>query len=125
MSELIVVILLSLCAGAAMPFGALFAKYDLLKPSWLGSEWRHFIIAFGGGALLSAIALVLVPEGTAELHIAPAAIYFALGGLFFCCSLLTDSIASCSALESLFKGSGRTASGRLSASTCPFWYQRL
>lgn len=84
MSELFVVILLCLCAGAAMPFGALFAKYDLLKPSWLGSEWRHFIIAFGGGALLSAIALVLVPDGTKELHIAPAALYFALGGLFFC-----------------------------------------
>ncbi|MCO4320532.1 ZIP family metal transporter [Aliidiomarina quisquiliarum] len=84
MSELTVVIVLSLCAGAAMPIGAVLAKYDRLKPSWLGTEWRHFIIAFGGGALLSAIALVLVPEGSKELHVAPAAIYFGLGGLFFC-----------------------------------------
>lgn len=84
MSDLIVVVILSLCAGMAMPVGAFCAKIDLLKPSFLGSEWRHFIIAFGGGALISAIALVLVPEGASKLTVGPAVVYFGLGGVFFC-----------------------------------------
>ncbi|RUO44283.1 divalent cation transporter [Aliidiomarina taiwanensis] len=84
MSELSVVILLSLGAGAAMPIGALLAKLDLQQPAWLGDEWRHFVVAFGGGALLSAIALVLVPEGAHALHVFPAILAFAAGGLFFC-----------------------------------------
>lgn len=84
MSALTVVIILCLAAGAAMPVGALLAKFDVLKPNWLGSEWRHFIVAFGGGALLSAIALVLIPEGSKNLTVVPATIYFALGGVLFC-----------------------------------------
>ena len=42
------------------------------------------MIAFGGGALLSAVALVLVPEGVEHLPVVPALIAFALGGALFC-----------------------------------------
>jgi hypothetical protein len=49
---------LSLLAGAAMPTGALLAKFDLVHPAILGTAWRHFIVAFGGGALISAVALL-------------------------------------------------------------------
>ena len=66
-----------------MPVGALAGKWDQANPSWLSSEWRHFIVAFGGGALISAIALVLVPAGTAKLNTVPAALSFAAGGLCF------------------------------------------
>lgn len=83
MPEIVYIILLSLLAGAAMPIGALFARLDLVWPSILGRSWRHFIVAFGGGALISAVALVLVPEGTSKLSQIPAALCFAGGGIFF------------------------------------------
>ena len=84
MSELSIVFGLSLLAGAAMPLGALFAKFDFRSPAILGTEWRHFIVAFGGGALISAIALVLVPEGTKEVTLLPAIVCFSAGGVCFC-----------------------------------------
>lgn len=40
-------------------------------------------MAFGGGALLSAVALVLVPEGIAHLELLSASVFFIAGGLFF------------------------------------------
>ncbi|MBE0402213.1 ZIP family metal transporter [Halomonas citrativorans] len=83
MAEIITILLLSLMAGAAMPIGALLAKFDLVHPSLLGDSWRHFIIAFGGGALMSAVALVLVPEGASKLPLVPAALCFAAGGVCF------------------------------------------
>ncbi|MGP8288731.1 ZIP family metal transporter [Vreelandella zhanjiangensis] len=83
MAEITYILLLSLMAGAAMPAGALLAKFDLVHPSFLGSAWRHFIVAFGGGALVSAVALVLVPEGASKLPLIPAALCFAAGGACF------------------------------------------
>lgn len=83
MAEIIYILLLSLMAGAAMPAGALLAKFDLVHPSILGPSWRHFIVAFGGGALISAVALVLVPDGASKLPIIPAALLFAAGGACF------------------------------------------
>lgn len=83
MTDLVMMALLSLAAGAAMPLGALLARLDLIQPSWLGSSWRHFIVAFGGGALISAVALVLVPEGVSKLSPLAATLSFAAGGVFF------------------------------------------
>lgn len=84
MAELALIVFLSLLAGAAMPVGALLARLDIAKPAFLGSEWRHFIVAFGGGALISAVALVLVPDGAKELSVLTASVCFAAGGIFFC-----------------------------------------
>ncbi|AKE51424.1 ZIP family metal transporter [Kangiella geojedonensis] len=83
MSEWLLIVVLTLGAGLSMPLGALLARIEHLHPQWLEQELRHSIIAFGGGALLSAIALVLIPEGSAKLSITETAIYFALGGLAF------------------------------------------
>lgn len=83
MPEALLILLLALGAGAAMPAGAVFARFDELHPDWLSTEWRHFIVAFGGGALISAIALVLVPDGTARLSPPAAALSFAAGGVTF------------------------------------------
>ena len=74
---------LTLMAGAAMPLGAALACIDAIYPKWLTSELRHGILAFGGGALVSAVALVLVPEGCEALSVLPAAIAFAAGGIAF------------------------------------------
>ncbi|WP_026287031.1 ZIP family metal transporter [Gilvimarinus chinensis] len=83
MNELLYVVFLSLLAGAAMPMGALVARLDLLHPKLLTKEIRQFIVAFGGGALISAVALVLVPEGADKLSPLTASLCFATGGAFF------------------------------------------
>ena len=65
MSEFVQVLLLTTLAGACIPAGGFLAAYTRLRPQWLQQELRHFIIALGGGILLGAVALVLVPEGIA------------------------------------------------------------
>lgn len=83
MQEWLKVILLTSLAGLAMPLGASLASIFHLKPKWIENEARHTILAFGGGALLSAVALVLVPEGSEHLGILSLASSFLLGGVVF------------------------------------------
>lgn len=83
MDLLFIVILSTLLAGLAMPLGAIIARYEKIENKWIEEEFRHGVMAFGGGALLSAVALVLVPEGIANLSPFPASICFILGGLTF------------------------------------------
>jgi ZIP family zinc transporter len=66
-----------------MPLGAFVASIEHIHSDWLQQEFRHSVIAFGAGALLSAVALVLVPEGIAHVSTLPAAICFIGGGLLF------------------------------------------
>lgn len=77
------VVLLTLVAGMAMPLGGWIAQVERLGPNWLENELRHGIIAFGGGALLSAVALVLVPNSLEALAPGPAMLWFLAGGLAF------------------------------------------
>lgn len=63
MEEITKIIFYTLGASACIPAGGLLASVERIKPDWLENELRHFIIAFGGGVLLAAVALVLVPEG--------------------------------------------------------------
>lgn len=74
---------LSLGAGFTITIGALLASVERIRPRWLEQEFRHFVIAFGGGALLSAIALVLVPDGIEHQSAASAIISFLAGGVAF------------------------------------------
>lgn len=83
MGEIGLILALTLMAGVAMPLGALLACVDSIYPDWLSSESRHGIMAFGGGALMSAVALVLVPEGSELLSIPLAALSFGAGGVAF------------------------------------------
>ncbi len=83
MSDLTQLLLLTLIAGLAMPAGALLARFEHLQSHWLELELRHSVMAFGGGALLSAVALVLVPEGIAELSPWLACCCFIGGALLF------------------------------------------
>lgn len=76
-------LLLGLAAGAAIPVGGWLAKCENIHPKWLETELRHFIVAFGGGALISAVALVLVPEGIIDMPIWAIALSMAGGGLAF------------------------------------------
>lgn len=83
MQEISRILLLTLMAGLAMPLGAALSAIDNIRPDWVENEFRHIVIAFGGGALLAAVSLVLVPEGAANLSLAAVAFWFAAGGLSF------------------------------------------
>ncbi len=79
----IAVALLTLFAGIAMPVGAAIAGVEHIRPRWLETEVRHSVIAFGGGALLAAVALVLVPEGMENLGPLTIVLCFTGGGVTF------------------------------------------
>ena len=79
MNELTLLLTLTLGAGLAMPLGALIAAWEHISPQWVEIEFRHAVIAFGGGALISAVALVLVPDGSEGMSI-PWVVFFFLAG---------------------------------------------
>ncbi|MFG0263693.1 MAG: ZIP family metal transporter [Rhodopirellula sp. JB055] len=83
MNELTQVLLLTTMAGLAIPIGGLFAMIEKISPAWLETEFRHSVIAFGGGVLVSAVALVLVPDGIEDLSLVWIVVAFVLGGLAF------------------------------------------
>ncbi|MGB0220748.1 MAG: ZIP family metal transporter [Sinimarinibacterium flocculans] len=83
MSDRLQIGLITLLAGLAMPAGAALASAERIRPRWLENEFRHGVIAFGGGALLAAVALVLVPEGVRGLSTVTVSVCFAAGALAF------------------------------------------
>ncbi len=83
MSDWLAIFVLTLIAGLAMVVGALLAAVEHISNRWLETELRHTVIAFGGGILVSAVALVLVHEGMRNLTPLYVALCFGLGGLFF------------------------------------------
>ncbi|MDF1528176.1 MAG: divalent cation transporter [Sedimenticola sp.] len=84
MDELTKIILYTLGAGACIPLGGILANREKIHPNWLENEFRHAVIAFGGGILIAAVALVLVPEGIKYVnHSALSAITLLCGGISF------------------------------------------
>jgi ZIP family zinc transporter len=84
LDEVTRIIVYTVCAGACIPLGGLLAKHEKLRPSWLENEFRHSVIAFGGGILAAAVALVLIPEGNAYLgQSSSGTFYFLCGGILF------------------------------------------
>ena len=81
MDHLLQSLLLATLAGAPIPLGAWVARWEHIRPQWLETEFRHTVIAFGGGVLLAAVALVLVPEGLKTLNWWGMALAFSAGGL--------------------------------------------
>ncbi len=66
-----------------MPLGGLLARWEHISDAHLRDGVLHAITAFGGGALLSAVALVLVPHGAEALSPLVALSLLAAGGLVF------------------------------------------
>ncbi len=83
LSGILEVIVLTTLAGSTIPIGGFLAKIERIHPRWLEEEFRHSIIAFGGGVLLAAVALVLVPVGITEMHPLTAAGAILMGGICF------------------------------------------
>ena len=80
MDRFVELLLWTTLAGACIPVGAGLAHIEHIRPRWLEEELRHFVIAFGGGVLVGAVALVLVPEGIERLPQPLAAIVLLLAG---------------------------------------------
>jgi len=83
MRELGIVLAYTTLAGAAIPIGGLLARIERLRPNWLEQEFRHGVIAFGGGILVAAVALVLVPEGSKKVSVPVVMVMIAAGSLVF------------------------------------------
>lgn len=84
MNGITTIILYTVCAGACIPLGGLLAYVERIRPAWLENEFRHSVIAFGGGILLAAAALILIPEGTKYVgHDRLSAFLLLCGGVFF------------------------------------------
>jgi zinc transporter, ZIP family len=84
MSDAAYIILLTFAAGLCMPLGGLLANFEHIRPKWLETEFRHFVIAFGGGLLLGAVFQVLLPQGMSMFGASSAAVViFVLGGVAF------------------------------------------
>lgn len=83
MSPILQLILLTTAAGATVPLGGLMACVQRVQPRWLEREFRHSVIAFGGGLLLAAVSLVLVPEGIHAVPLWVGILAMIAGGLAF------------------------------------------
>ncbi|MEQ8848630.1 divalent cation transporter [Botrimarina sp.] len=83
MGEAATVALLTLAAGAMMVTGAALAHVRLFGDKPWRADFRHGVVAFGGGALLAAVALVLAPEGSRELPIWGVVLSMSGGGVAF------------------------------------------
>jgi ZIP family zinc transporter len=76
-------ILLSGLAGLAATLGAIIGWLNKERIEFISAPLRHGIIAFGGGALIGAIGLVLVPHGVESQPLWLATATFLIGGLVF------------------------------------------
>ncbi len=74
---------LALLAGLAIPAGAWVSSIPSIRTACRSHDIDSFVSYFGGGALLAAIALVLVPYGIEHVTMLPASAAFLLGGLLF------------------------------------------
>ncbi|SEL20828.1 zinc transporter, ZIP family [Atopomonas hussainii] len=69
--------------GLTIPLGAWLAGRPQLFPRWLDGELRHTLLAFGAGALLAAVTLVLIPEGARFIPLWQQLLALSLGGVTF------------------------------------------
>ena len=84
MSDFVTMIGYTTATAACLLVGGFVARFERIRPLWLENELRHSVIAFGGGILISAVALVLVPEGIRYFPSALGATAVLLsGGLVF------------------------------------------
>ncbi len=98
MSNTLTIIIYSSASGLPIIIGGLISSLLQNKNLKRKEELNHLITAFGGGALLSAIAFVLVPRAVESMEM-PSMIIIFMGGTFFfmlldiLCSKIGGSIA--------------------------------
>jgi ZIP family zinc transporter len=92
MGDLADIILYSFLSGVTVFLGGLLRKLEHFPQGKIKDEFLHGVVAFGGGILVSAVALVLVPKGVKELTLIPIVIIFSAGAI---CFFLLDRLISC------------------------------
>lgn len=108
----------------AIPLGGAISYVEKINNSALVEKIKPFIVALGGGILLSAISLVLIPKGIESLNLFEVSLSFLLGGFTFfyldkrmqrlgsfeqLMATLLDFIPESIALGALFQHSRKTA----------------
>lgn len=91
MGKTITIILYSCAAGLPIIIGGLISLFLQNRSFKHKNELNHFITAFGGGALLSAIAFVLIPEAVEDLSMIKIILIFLSGTVAF---MLLDILGS-------------------------------
>ncbi|WP_339897626.1 divalent cation transporter [uncultured Gilvimarinus sp.] len=84
MQQELVIVLITWAAGVTALVGGLAARFETFRESVAKQEFIHAIVAFGGGALLAAVAFALAPHGMETLSPLVLAISFCAGALLFC-----------------------------------------
>jgi len=86
-SDLSFIFLTSILSGSTIFLGGIVSHFfgDYVQTGETKAAVIHISIAFGGGLLLSAVGLVLVPEGMEVLSLGPVVLSFLVGtiGFFF------------------------------------------
>lgn len=80
MHDIVAILVFTIAVGACIPLGGTLASFEHVHARWLEQELRHFLIALGGGILLGAVAVVLVPQGVASMQQSMWAIPLVLAG---------------------------------------------
>ncbi|MDC7224846.1 MAG: hypothetical protein PQJ60_13955 [Spirochaetales bacterium] len=98
MKDTLTIIIYSSAAGLPIFLGALISLLFNHRKSLLKDTVNHGIVAFGGGALLSAIAFVLIPTAVGDFSISVMSLIFIGGtfsfmGLDLLCSRIGGSLA--------------------------------
>ena len=85
MSNLQLILIFSLLSGSTVFLGGLLSHYfgSHVKSGLIKVEIIHVSIAFGGGILMAAVALVLIPEGMHVLSLLPMSLSFLSGAILF------------------------------------------
>ncbi|PLX18476.1 MAG: divalent cation transporter [Candidatus Muiribacterium halophilum] len=83
MNNTLQVILYSIGAGLPIIIGGLLSKFFEKIRFKLKDEFNHWVVAFGGGALLSAIAFALVPRAIETMGILDMSVFFLAGTFSF------------------------------------------
>lgn len=74
------ILLITLGAGLAIPLGGWFSYFERLRNSPFLEKVHPFSNALGGGLLLSAVCLALIPEGIKHSGKIEVALSFLMGG---------------------------------------------
>ena len=85
MTELQLIIVYSLLSGSTVFLGGLLSHYfgNHVKNGMVKAEIIHSTTAFGGGILIAAVGLVLVPQGMKMLSLFPLILFFTIGAICF------------------------------------------
>ena len=91
MNDTLKVILFASAGGFPIVIGGLLSSYLKTKNFKLKERFNHWVIAFGGGALIAAIAFALVPRSAMQLSLTEMTITFLLGTA---CFMVVDMLIS-------------------------------